>query len=86
MRWHAMGAPFGDQDQTVVTATAVAGDPNIQHLTGGTHHSLAIKLGDAIVMVEPPLNQARSKAVLEQAGRTLAGRACQPSDSHPPSF
>ena len=73
MRWHAMGAPFGDQDQTVVTATAVAGDPDIQHLTGGTHHSLAIKLGDGIVMVEPPLNQARSKAVLNKLDELWPG-------------
>ena len=73
MRWHAMGAPFGDQDQTVVTATAVAGDPDIQHLTGGTHHSLAIKLGDGIVVVEPPLNQARSKAVLNKLDELWPG-------------
>ncbi len=62
-RWNALGAPF-DQDQTSVTATAVASEPEIQHLTGAFHHSLAIKLGDAIVVVEPPLNEARSKAVL----------------------
>ena len=53
-RWHAIGLPFGDQDQTSVAATAVAGDPDVQHLTGGTHHSLAIKLGEGIVVVEPP--------------------------------
>ena len=63
MRWHALGVP-ADQDQTSVTATAVASDPEIQHLTGGFHHSLAIKLGNDIVVVEPPLNEARSKAVL----------------------
>ena len=64
-RWHALGVP-GDQDATLATATPVAGDPEIQHLTGAFHHSLAIKLGDAIVVVEPPLNEARSKAVLAE--------------------
>ena len=67
-RWHAMGAPFGDQDQTVVTATAVANDPDVQHLTGGTHHSLAIKLSDGIV-----LNQARSRAVLNKLDELWPG-------------
>ena len=40
--------------------------PEDQHLTGGTHHSLAIKLSEGIVVVEPPLNEARSKAVLSK--------------------
>jgi glyoxylase-like metal-dependent hydrolase (beta-lactamase superfamily II) len=62
-RWHALGVP-ADEDQTFAAATAVAGDSEIQHLTGGTHHSLAIRLGDAVVVIEPPLNEARSKAVL----------------------
>lgn len=62
-RWHALGVPV-DQDATLVTATAVGGDPEVLHLTGAFHHSLAIKLDDAIVVVEPPLNEARSKAVL----------------------
>ena len=58
--------PNGDQDQTLVTATAVASDPDVQHLSGGSHHSLAVKLSDGIVVVESPLNQARSKAVLNK--------------------
>ena len=66
MRWHTTGLPVGDQDRRLVTATPVAGDPDVQHLTGGTHHSLAIQLGDGIVVVEPPLNQARSKTVLNK--------------------
>ena len=65
-RWHAIGVPFGDQDQTSVVATAVAGDPDVQHLTGAFHHSLAIKVGEGIVVVEPPLNEARSRAVLNK--------------------
>ncbi len=71
-RWHALGIP-ADQDQTFATATAVAGDPEVQHLTGGSHHSLAIKLGDGIVVVEPPLNEARSKAVLAKVDELWPG-------------
>ena len=65
-RWNAIGIPVGDQDQTTVIATAVADDTNVQYLTGGTHHSLAIKLGEGILVVEPPLNEARSRAVLNK--------------------
>ena len=61
-----MGVPFGDQDQISVVATPVRGDPEIQHITGGSHHSLAIKLGEEILVVEPSLNEARSRAVLNK--------------------
>ena len=74
-RWQALGVPFGDQDQTSVVATAVAGDSDVQHLTGGSHHSLAIKLGDGIVVVEPPLNEARSRAVLNKLDELWPGVA-----------
>ncbi len=72
-RWHALGLPFGDQDQTSVTATATAGDPDVQHLTGGTHHSLAINVGEGIIVVEPPLNEARSRAVLNKLDELWPG-------------
>ena len=72
-RWHAMGVPLGDQDQTSVAATAVANDADVQYLTGGTHHSLAIKLGEGIVVVEPPLNEARSRAVVNKLDELWPG-------------
>ena len=71
-RWHAIGVP-ADEDQTFATAMAVVGNPEIQHLTGGTHNSLAIKLGDGIVVVEPPLNEARSQAVLAKVDELWPG-------------
>ena len=71
-RWHALGIP-ADENQTFVTATAVAGDSEVQHLTGGTHHSLAIRLGDGIVVIEPPLNEVRSMAVLAKVGELWPG-------------
>ena len=72
-RWHALGVAFGDQDQTVVAANAVAGDQDVQHLTGGSHHSLAIRLSEGIVVVEPPLNEARSRAVLNKLDELWPG-------------
>ncbi len=71
-RWHALGVP-SDEDQTFAAATAVAGDSEVQHLTGGTHHSLAIRLGDGVVVVEPPLNEGRSKAVLAKVEELWPG-------------
>ena len=71
-RWHALGIP-ADEDQTFVTATTTLGDAEIQYLTGGTHNSLAIKLGDGIVVLEPPLNEARSKAVLAKVDELWPG-------------
>ena len=57
----------------MVVATALAGHPNIQHLTGGFHHSLAVKLDDSLLVVEPPLNEARSQAVLKKLDELWPG-------------
>ena len=72
-RWHAVGVPNGDEDQTTVVATPVAGDPDVLHLSGGFHHSLAVRFGDGIVVVEPPLNEARSQAVLKKLDELWPG-------------
>ena len=72
-RWNAIGLPFGDQDQTLVTASAIAGDQDVQYLTGGSHHSLAIKLGEGIVVLEAPFNEARSRAVLNKLDELWPG-------------
>ncbi len=71
-RWHALGLPL-DEEQTTVIATSLAGDPDVQHLTGGTHHSLAIKMGEGVVVVESPLNEARSRAVLNKLDELWPG-------------
>lgn len=36
----------------------------IQYLTGGTHHSVAIEMKDHVILVEAPLDEARSNAVV----------------------
>ncbi len=48
-----------------VTADEVA--PGIWHLAGQTHHSVAIEMQNEILLVEAPLNDARTLAVIKRA-------------------
>lgn len=43
-------------------------------MTGGTHHSLAVDMGDHIVMVEAPQNEARSDLVIAEAKKLLGNK------------
>lgn len=44
------------------------------HLTGGSHHSVAIEQADHIVIVEAPLNEERSLAVIAKAKEIIPGK------------
>jgi len=44
------------------------------HLTGGSHHSLAIEMRDHIVVVDTPQNEARAAAVLAKAKETIPNK------------
>lgn len=44
------------------------------YLTGGTHHSVAIEQLDHIVIVEAPLNEERSLAVIAKAKEIIPGK------------
>ncbi|MDO9237280.1 MAG: MBL fold metallo-hydrolase [Aquabacterium sp.] len=44
------------------------------YLTGGTHHSVAIEQRDHIVLVESPLNEARSLALIDKIKETIPGK------------
>jgi glyoxylase-like metal-dependent hydrolase (beta-lactamase superfamily II) len=46
----------------------------VYYLTGGTHHSVAIDMGDNIVLVEAPLDEARSLAVIAKVKDTVPGK------------
>lgn len=48
-----------------VTADEVA--PGIWHLAGQTHHSVAIEMQNEILLIEAPLNDARTLAVIKRA-------------------
>lgn len=57
---------------TQVTATPLA--EGIYYLTGGTHHSVAIEQKDHIVLVEAPLNEERSLALIEKLKTTIPNK------------
>jgi glyoxylase-like metal-dependent hydrolase (beta-lactamase superfamily II) len=56
----------------VVTATKLA--DGVFHLTGGTHHSLAVEMKDHIVLVDTPNNEARALAVIAKAKEAIPGK------------
>ena len=43
-------------------------------LTGGTHHSVAIEMRDHVVLVEAPLNEERSTAVVAKVKETIPNK------------
>ena len=46
----------------------------VYYLTGGSHHSVAIDMGDHVVLVEAPLDEARSLAVIAKIKETLPNK------------
>jgi glyoxylase-like metal-dependent hydrolase (beta-lactamase superfamily II) len=64
----SIGVPQAGVQNTVVALPLDNADPALAklfHLTGGTHHSLAIKQDAGVVIVEAPLYPERSKAILD---------------------
>lgn len=58
----------------VVTVTATALADGVYYLTGGTHHSVAINQKDHIVLVEAPLNESRSQALIDKVKQVIPGK------------
>ena len=57
-----------------VTATAETIAPGVFYIKGGSHHSVAIDQRDHIVVVEAPLNEARSLAVIAKVKETIPNK------------
>jgi len=57
-----------------ITVTADKLADGVFYLTGGTHHSVAIEQSDHIVLVEAPLNEARSQALIAKVGELFPGK------------
>jgi glyoxylase-like metal-dependent hydrolase (beta-lactamase superfamily II) len=57
-----------------VTATAEKLGDGVYYIKGGTHHSVAIDQGAHIVVVEAPLNEARSLAVIAKVKETIPNK------------
>jgi glyoxylase-like metal-dependent hydrolase (beta-lactamase superfamily II) len=67
----ALGIPLAG-GQTAVTANEAA--PGVWFLTGGSHNSLVVVQQDGIVVVEAPLYDARSKALLDWIAGRFPGK------------
>lgn len=51
--------------------------PGVWFLAGGSHNSVAIELSNQIVLVEAPLYDGRTLAVIEAANKLVAGKTVQ---------
>ncbi len=71
LRRIALASPL-DEEQTRVELTEVA--KGVFHVTGGTHHSLAIEMADHLIVVDAPLYEERSQAVLAALGKKFPGK------------
>jgi mono/diheme cytochrome c family protein len=61
-----------DGAQTEINAQEIA--PGIFHLIGVANNSMIIEQAESIVVVEAPLHQARSEAVIDWIGATFPGK------------
>jgi glyoxylase-like metal-dependent hydrolase (beta-lactamase superfamily II) len=50
------------------------GHNGVWYLTGGTHHSLVAEFNDHIVLIEAPLDQARTSAVIAEAHKLVPNK------------
>lgn len=57
-----------------VTVAAEALAPGVLYLRGGSHHSVAIEQQDHVIVVEAPLNEARSEAVIAKVKESFPGK------------
>jgi glyoxylase-like metal-dependent hydrolase (beta-lactamase superfamily II) len=46
----------------------------VWYLTGGSHHSVAVEFKDYVVVIEGPLNEARSLAVMDEVKKVLPNK------------
>lgn len=67
----ALASPL-DEEQTKVELTEVA--KGIFHVTGGTHHSVAIEMTDHLIVGDAPLYEERSQAVLAALAKHFPGK------------
>lgn len=65
LRRIAMGVSLDEDQSRSVVFSEVA--PNVHHITGGTHHSLLIEMEDYLIVVEAPLYEERSQAIMAEA-------------------
>jgi glyoxylase-like metal-dependent hydrolase (beta-lactamase superfamily II) len=54
-----------------VQATSTKLANGVWHLTGGSHHSLVVEFNDHLAVIEAPLDEARSEAVIAEARKLV---------------
>jgi glyoxylase-like metal-dependent hydrolase (beta-lactamase superfamily II) len=80
--------PNAPLDLAVPSAVASATVPPVQttstkladgvwHVMGGSHHSLVVEFGDYVTVIEAPLDEARSLAVLDEANKLVPNKPVQ---------
>ena len=68
-----IGVPIiADLPQASVIAIPLT--PDVAVLAGPTHHSMAVDIGDSIVVVEPPVNESRSQALIAEVAVLWPGK------------
>jgi glyoxylase-like metal-dependent hydrolase (beta-lactamase superfamily II)/outer membrane lipoprotein-sorting protein len=66
LRMHAFGIAHYDINHLANFTEMM---PGVYHVTGSTHHSLVVEMNDHIVVVEPPLYEERSQAVIDEIAK-----------------
>ena len=56
------------------TATSEKVADGVFWITGGSHHSLAVDMGDHVVVIEAPQNEARSDVVIAETKKQIANK------------
>jgi glyoxylase-like metal-dependent hydrolase (beta-lactamase superfamily II) len=68
----AANAPAGAPPAQMVTVEPLA--KGVWLLAGGSHHSVLVEFGDHLTLIEAPLNEARTLAVIAKARETVPGK------------
>jgi glyoxylase-like metal-dependent hydrolase (beta-lactamase superfamily II) len=66
LRMHAFGLPHYDINHF---ANFTEMSPGVYHVTGATHHSLVVEMNNHTIVVEPPLYEERSQAVINEIAK-----------------
>lgn len=70
----AVPTEISDAEAPKITVAAEELAPGVFYLRGGSHHSVAIEQQDHIVVVEAPLNEARSEAVIAKVKELIPNK------------
>jgi glyoxylase-like metal-dependent hydrolase (beta-lactamase superfamily II) len=74
LRRQGLGLPsYADLSRPVVFTESSPGS-GIWHVTGVTHNSLVVEMADHVIVVEPPLYESRSQAVIAEIKSRFPGK------------